>query len=1124
MDEEPTGAAEPASLRGARVGSQVAGSRTMRTVMSSPRSANRPRTKAPSLGRLLLRLSGRFESADGGGCDLEPKDALLLAYLAIEGPTPRGRLATLLWPDVDEERARGNLRQRLLRLKRTTGFELVAGNAKAALAADIAHDLDAASEVLADFEVHQAAGLSEWLAAQREQRRRACDEALETSASRAELTGELDAALEHANALVQREPLSEHAHRRVMRLHYLRGDTAAAMAAYERCRQILAAELGTIPGKETRELLRQIERGAAPEGASSGRSAMPISLLRPPRLIGRNLELAALEQAWETKRTTLVLGEAGVGKTRLLEEFAARAKSVVLVRARPGDAEEPLATAARLLRMVAGRFEDIAGAPAYALCLEVLPGFARGTADRAERRTPLGPHFAAALKAARRMTGLIVDDLQFADDASVDLLVELVNADDLSDLHWAFGSRPPAGPEANTRIARFREGGDLDVVPLGQFDESTLAAFIGSLELSHVDAGELAAEMHRRVGGNPLFVLEVLRQTSGGASTRLAMPARVSQLMDRRLQSISESALALARIAAIAGRDFSAELAEAVSGQDALTLASPWRELEAAQLFTAGHFSHDLVLEAAQRSIPSSIAPRLHAKVADFLQNLDAEPAKIAHHRLAAGQEAQAVPHLVAAARRAWQAARAQETTAFFMRAAEIESAAGHREAAFGILFDCADAISEISTAEQFSRVVAMARPLASAPAQQAALRLLEAVEAYLHRDVEGMSRLNDEALLMAIRSGATRVEAECRFNKGYIAVNLGKLQDGIEHVSAAARLARDCGDVRRAEAMQANVLTILSMSGQFQRALDERDRAQKQLIDLSNPGALALSQSWLAYEALAMGDSDAAQRAVEQALAAMRRVDMSEMEREGIVRTATKSLRRMGLFSAALLLSAEVPEHVIADERAELYLALGRPDLAGRAVDAEAWRSAVNERRQIQLQLAHAALQLAAGRDAQPLVEPLDPSRIEDAFIAWDVMMLRARLPGTAAMLRQALTLVDRFARAHAAGLLAPLHAAVAKLAADVGAADQLAVHARVAADWLTSDRRDATVPQCALWLQRIFSERGERAETARCLSAGKEWLQRAADEHVPPEFRDSFLNRNPVHREVLTLATRIR
>ena len=1095
----------------------------MRAVMTPPGSAKRPPNAKPASRRLSLQQSGRFESSDGEGCDLEPKDALLLAYLAIEGPTPRGRLATLLWPEVEEERARGNLRQRLLRLKRTTGEELVVGNAQAALAPGIAHDLDATSEVLAAIEPQQAAGLAEWLTAQREKGGRARNEALEASAARAEAAGDFDAALEHANALVQREPVSEYAHRRVMKLHYLRGDTAAAMAAYERCRQILAAELGTAPGRETRELLRQIERGYAPEGAPSSRSAMPISLLRPPRLVGRNPELAALDQAWQSQRTPLVLGEAGVGKTRLLEEVAERTTGVVLIRARPGDAEEPLATAARLLRTVAARFEDLVRAPAYALCVDVLPGFVRAAADRAERRTPLGPHFAAALKAAGSLKGLIVDDLQFADDASVDLLAELRSADDLVDLRWAFGSRPPEGATAHARLARFRESTDVDVVALGQFDQATLAAFIASLELSGVDAGELAAEMHRRVGGNPLFALEVLRQSSGGSPARPAMPARVSQLMDRRIQAISESALALARIAAIAGRDFSAELAEAVSGLDALALASPWRELEAAQLFTAGHFSHDLVLEAAQRSIPGSIAPRLHARVADFLQALDAEPAKIAHHRLAAGQDAQAVPHLVAAAHRAWLAARAQETSAFFVRAAEIECAAGHREAAFDILFDCADAISETSSAEHFSSVVAVARPLASTPAQQATLRLLEAVEAYLRHDFDGLTRLNDEALLMAIRSGATRVEAECRFNKGYIAVEQGRIQDGIEHISAAVRLAHACGQVRRAEAMQANLLTALSMSGQIRRAIDERGEIQKKLVDSSNPVALALSRSFQASEALALGDSDAAQRAVEQALAAMRRIDLSEPDRETLVRNSINGLRRMGRFSAALLDYGETSEHAIADERAQLYLALGRPDLAGRAMEAAAQLPAANERRRIRMRLAGAALHLALGRDARPLLEGLDPTQIEDQLIAWEAMMLCARLAGTKAVLRQASTLIEDFERARTAGLLAPLHAAVAKLAAEVGT-DVAAVHARKSADWLAPDRRDATVPQCALWLHRIFSDSGDRAEATRCLLAGKAWLQRAVDEDVPPEFRDSFLNRNPVHREVLTLATRLK
>ena len=124
--------------------------------MTSPRSAHRPRPKAVALGRLSLRLSGRFESPAGDGYDLEPKDALLLAYLALEGPTPRARLAAMLWPDVEEERARGNLRQRLLRLKRATRLELVTGGAEAQLADAVDHDLDHTHELLQTIEPEQA--------------------------------------------------------------------------------------------------------------------------------------------------------------------------------------------------------------------------------------------------------------------------------------------------------------------------------------------------------------------------------------------------------------------------------------------------------------------------------------------------------------------------------------------------------------------------------------------------------------------------------------------------------------------------------------------------------------------------------------------------------------------------------------------------------------------------------------------------------------------------------------------------------------------------------------------------------------------------------------------------------
>lgn len=82
-----------------------------------------------------LRLIGKAVCLHGAGqvLALEHKDALMLAYLALEGPTPRQALAALLWPEVDAARARANLRQRLFRLRRSLGFDLLQGSVVASV-------------------------------------------------------------------------------------------------------------------------------------------------------------------------------------------------------------------------------------------------------------------------------------------------------------------------------------------------------------------------------------------------------------------------------------------------------------------------------------------------------------------------------------------------------------------------------------------------------------------------------------------------------------------------------------------------------------------------------------------------------------------------------------------------------------------------------------------------------------------------------------------------------------------------------------------------------------------------------------------------------------------------------
>ena len=160
-------------------------------------------------------------------------------------------------------------------------------------------------------------------------------------------------ALTHAGELLALEPLSEDAHRRVMRLHYLRGDRAAALLAFDRCERVLKDEVGAQPSAETLALLATIEArrggGAAlpADGHGAGERAAPAAADRP-----RARTRAACAEAWHAGQVVALIGEAGMGKTRLLHDVRRRTAGVVHAAGRPGDAGVPFATLARLLRAV----------------------------------------------------------------------------------------------------------------------------------------------------------------------------------------------------------------------------------------------------------------------------------------------------------------------------------------------------------------------------------------------------------------------------------------------------------------------------------------------------------------------------------------------------------------------------------------------------------------------------------------------------------------------------------------------------------------------------------------------------------------------------------------------------
>ena len=507
------------------------------------------------------------------------------------------------------------------------------------------------------------------------------------------------------------------------------------------------------------------------------RRDIPASLLRPPRLVGRAREQAALAAAWSGQRAFWLLGEAGLGKTRLISEFAAEASAgqaaaqVLLVSARPGDAGVPYASLGRALRAVIERVPAVLEPAQRAELARVLPeiGHAIVAAAGATRRPTLFAALEALLLDAHAdgLAALVIDDLHFADSASLEMLQGLVLAERLADLRWGFAQRPAEGEAAVEALATaLEEAHRVEFVALGALDEAAMRELVESLGLASPDPARLAPLLVRHTGGNPLYALETLKHLIATGATSLdeglPRPPSIRHLIERRLRQLSPAAIALARIAAIAGVDFSIELAEQVLATRALALADPWRELEEAQVLRDRAFAHDLVLEATLAGVPAPIAAHAHQAIAEFLEARGHAPARVASHWIASGQPQRARAALHAAADAARQAMRRKEEAGFLSRVAEIEAESGDA-AQFESLRTMIDALWNADRggidATTYERLAA-----AATTAQQRGVVLgMRAIWVHEQGDVEGAKRLCRQAIELGEAAGDDAGVAQAR-------------------------------------------------------------------------------------------------------------------------------------------------------------------------------------------------------------------------------------------------------------------------------------------------------------------------------------------------------------------------
>jgi predicted ATPase/DNA-binding SARP family transcriptional activator len=875
------------------------------------------------------------------------KAVAVLAIAAVDGPSARSNLAARLWPDSDDARARGALRRTMSVLNSALGGRGLAadpvtvaldaedvwvdidevaaqlrlttthGHGTAAVCGDCLAPLRRAAdlhrgEFLAGFTLRDSAEFDDWRSLQGERLRRELCGVLDRLTRAEAEAGELDAALAAAQRWLDLDTLGEQAHCRMMLLHAWRGERGEAIRRYRECAAVLDRELGVKPLARTTALYQAIvegrlDRPAAPDVAPPPRASHRLRRAAASGdlpFVGRRTELATgLEHLTSADSRLLVVhGEAGIGKSRFVDELESRLHQqgipVVAVRCHPGEQRLALAPVVELLRSAmarAGAAERLAALPpdVRGEAGRLLPALASdpGVPPPASLDAP-GSHarfldaVLTALVTAAAPPGtrpvVMIEDLHAADDATTDLLSYAIRR--LADhpvglvLTWRTEDMTSTASELHRAIHAPPTAAHSRVVELGRLSSDAIAELCRAA-LGETAPVELCDRVTTEAEGLPLAVVEYLRwllESGESPASNWPIPSGVRALVSSRLDGLSETALQLTAAAAVLGHSVDLRLLARIAGRSDEETTDGADELLARGILwpaTSGayDFSHEKIRTVAYERTTPARRRLLHARAAEALaghargHRRGQLAAVIAEHARQGGDEQAAATWSVRAGDHAAAVFANAEARAHYERALALDHpdpTTVHQRLGRLKLLD-GDYRGALESYETAAALAPDTRILAQVEHELGAL--------HLRRGQWTPARAHLESALQLVPADQPGDAARITTDLGLTELQAGFLDAAGKRAATALSLAEQDGN-RQALAQARNLMGLLA------RRLDDPAQSQRHLehaaalaSTLADPSAYIAALNNLALSTADTGDVD---RAVDLLTTALERCE----------------------------------------------------------------------------------------------------------------------------------------------------------------------------------------------------------------------------------------------------------
>jgi ATP/maltotriose-dependent transcriptional regulator MalT len=618
-------------------------------------------------------------------------------------------------------------------------------------------------------------------------------------------------------------------------------------------------------------------------------------------LVGRGAELAALDLVLSGPshlRVVEIVGEPGIGKTRLLAELRTRGQEagMVVLAGRAGEYEhrQPFRPFVEALDDQLGRLAAYQGNAidhtVVARGALVFPALADLIADDPPQNIEAGRYlvYRAASQLIARLAAekglvLVLDDLHWADDATVELLGHLLRHPPQAPIVLAVAYRPRQAPDALVAsLTKAGEEGLVERLELSPLSREDAATFVGP---DVAPARQLG--LYDASGGNPFYLDALLRsgidlttRTRDGELLTGELPATLEAALRSELASATQDAQLVAHAAAVVGDPFEIDIVAEAAGLPDSDVLGYLDELRSMDLVRPAdgprrmQFRHPLVRHVTYHSAPATFRVAAHARIAKALERQGAPATARAHHveRSAEPGDEHGVDVLVEAARE--NMATAPTAAAHWYGAAleRLSADPGHdqRRAELSLARARAYAIAgDMATARDIADRLLDQLPLRATPERMQAVELLSLVARMLARPQQARE---------LIRRELAQVQAVDSLDLAMLKLELGAAEilcaNNVDSARLAAteaiQIARWHGD-RVLEATGAGMLSICGAVGRrFDEAREWYESAAA-LVDGLYDSELARrldALDWVAWSAMALDRFEDCLRYSSRALA----------------------------------------------------------------------------------------------------------------------------------------------------------------------------------------------------------------------------------------------------------------